>query len=44
LIDYQRKQVKATTKEGQSIDYSTHMKVPLTLLGGKSISVDQIFQ
>ena len=42
-VHHKTRSVTVTRKNGQSVTYSAGMSVPLTLLGGAAISVDQIF-
>jgi Uma2 family endonuclease len=42
-IDYKRKNVTVTYRDGRSVQYSVGMELPLTVLGGSRIAVDQIF-
>lgn len=43
IVNYKTKTISVTTRDGNSIEYSGGMDVPLTTLGGASMSVDQIF-
>ena len=42
-VNYKNKTVTVTTRNGQSLQYSTGMDLPLALLGGAAVSVDSIF-
>jgi len=42
-IDRKHKKVTDTDRNGQSIEYSSGMNVPLTVLSGTSVAVDRIF-
>jgi len=42
-VNYKNKTVTVTTRNGQSLQYSTGMDLPLALLGGATVSVDSIF-
>jgi Uma2 family endonuclease len=42
-IDRKRRNVTVTDRNAQSIEYSSGMNVPLTVLSGTSIAVDRIF-
>ena len=42
-IDRIHKKVTDTDRNGQSIEYSSGMNVPLTVLSGTSVAVDRIF-
>ncbi len=42
-VDHKAETVTVTSKNGQSVKYSTGMNVPIKVLGGTAISVDQIF-
>jgi Uma2 family endonuclease len=42
-IDRKHKKVTVTDRNGQSIEYSSGMNVPLTVLSGTSVAVDRIF-
>jgi Uma2 family endonuclease len=43
VVDHDKKTVTVTRKNGQSVEYSKGMAVPLALLGDASLGVDPIF-
>ncbi len=42
-LDHKTETVTVTTKNGHSVSHSTGIEMPINLLGGTAISVNQIF-